>query len=102
MNFSNPQPQRTKFYCSNSKDIPKEKHWAIITTSTGTEPGYDPGDSPSSFSYISYQAFLDKTEWVTEIEKRTKTSLTSYSKDEFVAIEVNPATVSTAVSVNIS
>lgn len=101
MNFGNPPPQHTNFYCSASKDIPKEKHWAIISTRTGTEPGYDPGDSPSSFSYVTYQAFLDKEEWVKEVEKITKDNMNSYSKKEFTAMEVNPATISTSVSIKI-
>lgn len=94
--------EQTVIYCKRSDEIPKKLHWAIISTRTGTEPGYDHGDPPSSFNFVEYIAYLSHAEWRAEIVKRTLGTQTSSNRLDFVAMEVKPAEIKTEVNVNIA
>lgn len=91
--------EKTHFYCKSAGEVPKTQHWAIITSETGQEPGYNPGDSPTSFSYVTYEAFLKKEEWEAEVTSRTKDNIDRSIKKYFTAMEVKPAAIITSISV---
>lgn len=85
-------------------DIPTGPHFAIIRTTSVTIPGDErsrthPGHGypESTETFITYQAFTDRTEWEDEI---ARLSANPYSPP-FRAFAVKPATISASVSVTV-
>lgn len=79
-------------HVSSPSKAPKVEHWAIFTESTGFD-GYD-----QPFSYISYDAYLDKEEWVKEVKRLTTCD---YQRKPFLAAHITPATITTKVEVTV-
>jgi len=90
----------------NKNEVPKEPHFAIIEFSrywvegderSQTNPGHGyPGHYENKCEYIVFEC---EGEWKNEIEKRMNSAFGK--KDNFVAVRVTPANVSTQVTVNI-
>lgn len=80
-------------YVSNLDKVPKEKHWAIITQSAHDD-GYG-----GSADHIEYAAFFTKEKFIRQVEYlETKTS---YFREKYKAIEVNPVVIEVRVKVEI-
>ena len=96
----------TKKYCHSQSDIPKEDHFAILTTQTvhipgdersRTNPGH--GYPASTESFINYVAYLDEEEWKRDIESMLNPK---YARDEFTAIKVSVAKIEAKLMVKIT
>jgi hypothetical protein len=95
-------------YCHSTKDIPTTEHYAIVEFTTIYTPGDQrsidfPGHGypASSENVARYISFDDKTEWESEITKRTNYQMQYRSSEPFVAMKVQPAAVKTNVVVSI-
>ncbi|OFZ60734.1 MAG: hypothetical protein A2381_15290 [Bdellovibrionales bacterium RIFOXYB1_FULL_37_110] len=93
-------------YVSNADSVPKCQHWAILKFQTihipgdersRTNPGH--GYGPSTETTCSYVAYMNEQEWVVEVQKLASRAFPS---DDFIAIKVIPATITTKVSVSVS
>jgi hypothetical protein len=97
---------KTVIYCHKSKDVPKEKHYAIITFGSVTIPGDERSRTNPGHGYpehtestASYVAYTNKEEWEAEV-KRLAAEERSW-RDDFIALVVQPAKVSKSVSINV-
>lgn len=95
-------------YCHSAADIPKEPHFAIITSDYVNIPGDErsrqyPGHGypATTKQFVGYIAYTNKEEWEAEIAARTRES-GMRRNDHFVALAVTPATINTEVSVTIA
>ena len=93
--------KRQPIKCDRASAIPRERHWAILETGTGTEKGYDRGDPDTSFNFLRYTAYFDKDEWQKEVIRLTEANHKAYTKVDFIAMEVQPAAVNTTVAVSV-
>lgn len=93
-------------YCHTKDDVPKTKHWAILTFGSiyvpgdersRTNPGHGyPGGSQATAEYL---AFENKAEWEAKVSEM---AIGKYSEKNFVAMAVEPAKIEMKVSVGIS
>ena len=81
----------------NSTDLPKEKHFAILSFTTISVPGYDLGDPPESKNIVTYTAYLNQQDWEAEIQERTL----SKSRGDWKAIVVEVPRITTQVNVQV-
>ena len=95
-------------YCHTKDDVPKVKHYAILTFGSYTVPGDERSRTNPGHGYpehiehtASYVAYNHRAEWEAEIQRLTTRNMTSYSKDDFVALLVDPASVTTQVNVKV-
>jgi len=93
-------------FISTQKDMPKEKHWAIIEYSTVHIPGDQrsidcPGHGYPAHtqSIVKYEAYFTEEKWLNQIEYRETQS--SYNKKEYTALVVNPVVVEKRVTVRV-
>lgn len=84
-------------------EIPKGKHWFILTFSSINIPGDERSRTNPGHGYpehteeiTEYTAFTNKDEWTKEITKLEK------DEEEYFAAEANPATVTSTTTVTIS
>ena len=98
----------TKKYCHSQSDIPKEDHFAILTTHTihipgdersRTHPGH--GYPASTESLIRYVSYTDRLEWEKDIAEMLNPRFSS-TKEPFVAIKVSVASIETTHTVKIT
>lgn len=81
--------------CSELDDVPRQDHYVIITQDTYYEyDSYEPMRSVPR-KYLNYKAYLDKAEWVTEIESL------SLANTSFKAFFVKSATITVKTTVDI-
>lgn len=92
--------------CNNKDDVPTDKHFAIVIFSTyhvegdersRTNPGH--GYPAHTEHKAEYRAFTSKQEWEQEVAKLANQK--GYSSANFVALVVQPATITTEVKVNV-
>lgn len=87
---------KTKYYVKSQADVPTEQHWAILTFSGVSTPGYDVGDASYVVKIVEYTAFTNEEEWEQEIKLLEERHIrTSYS-----AIRVTPAVVSKSINIS--
>ena len=96
-----PGTKRKPLQCNSATDVPKERHWVILTTQTGTEKGYDKGDPDTNYNFMRYTAYFDQEEWQKAVIKLTEDNHKAYTKTTFVAMEVQPAVIKTSVVVSV-
>ncbi len=91
-------------YCHTKDDVPKNRHYAIITFGSIHIPGDERSRTNPGHGYpahdehtAQYQAFDNQTEWESEINKIARANTTSHHKEDFVALVVDPAIVTTQV-----
>ena len=94
----------TKKWCHSQDHVPKGKHYAIVIFSSYTVPGDErsrqcPGHGYPEHSEdkAEYIAFTDRAEWEAEVQRM---SLATY-KDNFVALVVDRANVTTEIKVKV-
>jgi len=93
----------TLMYIHNLRDIPRTKHWAIITTSSHYIPGDErsrtnPGHGypASTVTSIEYQAFTDQAKWKNAVQR-----MSNSKPGGFVALKVVPAKITVTTSVEV-
>lgn len=91
-----------KQYIRQVSDVPSQAHWAIFTNDSVHVPGDErsrqyPGHGYPEHTerFLSYVAFSDKAEWLTEIEEKEK------RKEKYIACQIFPATVQTKLVVEV-
>lgn len=97
-------------FVSDIKDMPKEKHWAIIEYGSIHIPGDQRSiDCPGhgypahSESTIKYEAYFTKEKWLKQIEYReSNNNFNSYSRRDYTALEVNPVKINKNISVEVA
>lgn len=96
----------TRKYCHSNKDVPKTKHYAIITFGTYTVPGDERSRTNPGHGYpehtehtADYVAYEDRAEWEKEVSRLTLD--TGFGRRDFVALIVEPVSVKTHVSVEV-
>jgi hypothetical protein len=96
---------KTKIYCHTKDDVPKTRHYAIITFSTYTIPGDErsrtnPGHGypESTNSKADYVAYTVRSEWEAEV---IRLQSKVFGRDDYVAMEVNPAIIKTTIDVKV-
>ena len=94
-----------KRYCHSKTDVPKTKHYAILTFGSITIPGDErsrtaPGHGypEHSESTAEYIAFDNREEWETEIASMSGKFFQSH---DFVALVVEPAKITTEIKVKV-
>lgn len=81
---------------ANVSDFPQKEHWAVLTYSYVTVPGYDKGDPDEIRNITEYIPFKTKEEmeqWVSDTVRR--------EGKNFSVLHVTPANVKTTVTVEI-
>ncbi len=94
-------------YVGALNQIPKEPHWAIITTSSIYIEGDERSRSSPGHGYpsrtettINYQAFTDEAQWKAEVVRKS-TPIQWGSPTPFVAMKVIPAAIETSINVSV-
>lgn len=92
-------------WCHSISDIPKEPHYAILSSKSTYIPGDErsrthPGHGyPESTEYSwDYIVFPDRATWESEVKKRTSSV---FGSKDFVAISATPAIISTTIQVDV-
>ena len=85
-------------YVSDLSRLPSEKHWVILTSGSATDSVYGMNNT---ISYLNYQVFLTKDEWLKEIDRLEKRNADSYYSKAYRAIEVNPAQIKRTITVDV-
>jgi hypothetical protein len=91
-------------YCTSKNEVPTIPHWAIITFSSICIPGDERSRTAPGHGYpehyestASYCAYTDETEWSKEVKRMSLEK----NPENFVAVYVAPATITTKVEVGI-
>lgn len=87
-------------------ELPSESFYAILYSESVTIPGDErsrtnPGHGypEHSVSYWRMETFTSKEEWSAEVESLSRQ--TGYGRQEFKAVRIVPAKVTTAISVSV-
>ena len=85
-----------KVYVKDKKDVPEGEHWAILTFSSVSTPGWDAGDPHDTLKILEYVAFTNETEWQEEIRRIEA----RHTRILYSAIFVKPAIISTNIEIS--
>jgi hypothetical protein len=90
-------PNPTRIHVTQIKEMPKCKHWAIITEDKVEVSGYNQGDPSSWDTILRYMAYTVQAEWETAVKE-----LAVSKRDEpFQALVVEVPTVTVTAEVSI-
>ena len=95
----------SRVWVNSISDIPKVEHWAIFRTGSINIPGDErsrtnPGHGYPAHTetFIRYEAFLNKEDWVKTIEGIEGSV---FGKEPYLAVKVIPATVRASIKVDV-
>lgn len=88
-------PNPTRICVTRINDVPKCKHWAIITEDKVEVPGYNEGEPPSWEHFLRYTAYTNQADWETAVKEL---ALSKHSEPfQALVVEVPSVTVTAEV-----